>query len=202
MKSQKAPPRLRLPIESPRVHLRAPEPGDGPAIARWFRDRRVTLPIGQPSDYSIRDARKYVRRTKQARKDGSGYGLSVLLRENGKLIGGCGIDKIVLDHRKAHIGYWIAPPYWGNGYASEAASALIAAGRRELGLHRFHTGVLPKNLRSIRVLRRLGFQIEGRARGEYLIDGRYQDSVLFGLVGREFRPFRLRRHTPQMIPQL
>ena len=72
---------------------------------------------------------------------------------------------------------------------------LIAAGFRELGLHRFHTGVFPDNPRSMRLLRRLGFRTEGRARQHGLVDGRYRDLILFGLLRREFRPFRP-RHAP------
>jgi ribosomal-protein-alanine N-acetyltransferase len=155
----------------------------------------VTRPILLPADYSIRDAREHIARTKKGVKDGSGYGLSIILRKEGALIGGCGLSNLNTRHGTAHIGYWIAPPYWGHGYASEAASMVIAAAFRELNLHRIHTGALPENLRSIRVLRKLGFKIEGRARHAYLLDGRYRNSVLFGLLRQEFRPFRFRSPT-------
>lgn len=75
---------------------------------------------------------------------------------------------------------------------SDAASLLIAAAFREIGLRRIHAGVFSDNPRSFRVLRRLGFRSEGRARQDRLVDGRYRDLVLFGLLRREFRPFRAR----------
>ena len=181
---------LKLPIVGRRLILRAPESRDASAIALAFRDRKVTRPIGVPSRYSIRDAREFIVRSRRGRRDGSRYNLSIVLRRSGELIGGCGLDRIRLDHRNAHIGYWISRSHWGNGYASEAASLIITAGLRELGLHRVHTGVLPDNPRSIRVLRRLGFRTEGRARQDCRVDGRYRDLILFGLVRREFRPFR------------
>lgn len=184
------PPRLQLPIVGRRLLLRLPEPADASAIAHALRDRTVTRPIGLPAGYSIRDAREFISRSKQGLKDGSKCNLSIILRESGELIGGCGLDRIRFDHRNAHVGYWIARPHWGKGYASEAASMLIASGFRDLGLHRLHTGAFPDNHRSIRVLRRLGFRIEGRARQEALVDGRYRDMVLFGLLRQQFRPFR------------
>lgn len=153
----------------------------------------MTRPIGLPARYSIHDAREFIRRTKKGLEDGSKCNLSIILRAGEELIGGCGLDQIRLDHRNAHVGYWIARPYWGKGYASEAASMIIVAGFRDLGLHRLHTGVFPDNTRSIRVLGRLGFRTEGRARQHALVDGRYRDLILFGLVRGEFRPFRLRR---------
>jgi [ribosomal protein S5]-alanine N-acetyltransferase len=152
----------------------------------------VTRPIVLPAGYSIRDAREFIRRSKQGLEEGSKCNLSIILRGSGELIGGCGLDRIRLDHRNAHIGYWVARPQWGKGYASEAASLLISAGFRELGLHRVHTGVFPDNPRSRRVLRRLGFRREGRAREDAVVDGRYRDLILFGLVRQEFRPFRPR----------
>jgi [ribosomal protein S5]-alanine N-acetyltransferase len=185
-------PRLQLPIVGRRLLLRAPELTDASAIASALRDRRVTRPIHLPARYTIHDARDFIRRSKQGLKDEARYNLSIFLRGERELIGGCGLDHILLDHRNAHVGYWIARPHWGNGYASEAASLLIAAGFRDLGLHRIHTGVFPDNPRSIRVLRRLGFRAEGRARQDRLVDGRYRDLVLFGLLRGEFRPFRPR----------
>jgi ribosomal-protein-alanine N-acetyltransferase len=192
MAKQAETPGLKLPIVGRRLLLRIPEPADASAIALALRDRKVTRPITLPARYSIRDAREFIRRSRQGRKDGSKCSLSIILRRSGELIGGCGLDQIRFDHRNAHVGYWIARPHWGKGYASEAASMLIRAGFRELGLHRVHTGVFPDNPRSIRVLRRLGFRTEGRARQAGLVDGRYRDLVLFGLVRSEFRPFRPR----------
>ena len=183
---------LRLPIVGSRLLLRVPELTDAPAIADALQDRQVTRPIHLPARYSVRDAREFIRRSKQGLGEGSKCDLFVTLRETGEIIGGCGLDQIRLDFRNAHVGYWIARPQWGKGYASEAASLLISAGFRELGLHRVHTGAFPDNPRSMRVLRRLGFRIEGRAREDRIVDGRYRDLILFGLLRPEFRPFRPR----------
>jgi len=185
--------RLTLPIVSRRLVLRVPETTDASVIAAALRDRCVTRPIHLPATYSIRDARDFIRRSKRGLEEGSKCNLFITLRGNGEVIGGCGLDQIRLDVRNAHVGYWIARPHWGQGYASEAASLLISAGFRELGLHRIHTGVFPDNPRSMRVLERLGFRREGRAREDRVVDGRYRDLILFGLLRREFRPFRPRR---------
>jgi len=193
--------RLRLPIAGRRLLLRVPVPTDASAIAAALRDRRVTRPIHLPAAYSIRDAREFIRRSKQGLEEGSKCNLFITLRRSGELIGGCGLDQIRLDHRNAHVGYWIAHPHWRKGYASEAASLLISAGFRDLGLHRIHTGVFPDNPRSMRVLRRLGFRREGRARADRVVDGRYRDLILFGLLRQEFRPFRPGR-TAYRIPPL
>jgi len=158
-------------------------------MAHELGDRRVTRPIHLPARYTIRDAREYIQRSARGVEDGSSYGLSIFLRNSGELVGGCGLDHVDSVHRNAHVGYWIAQPHWGQGFASEAASLLISAGFRDLGLHRIHTGVFPDNPRSMRVLRRLGFRTEGRARQDRVVDRRYRDLILFGLLRKEFRPF-------------
>jgi [ribosomal protein S5]-alanine N-acetyltransferase len=186
-------PRLRPPFVGRRVLLRVPEPTDASAIAHAFRDRRVTRPIHLPAHYSIRDAHEFIRASQRGLKEGWKCNLAITLRGSGELIGGCGLDQIRLDQRNARLGYWIAHPHWRNGFASEASSLLISAAFRELGLHRIHAGVFPDNPRSMRLLRRLGFRREGRTREDRIVDGRYRDLILFGLLRQEFRPFRPRR---------
>jgi [ribosomal protein S5]-alanine N-acetyltransferase len=46
--------------------------------------------------------------------------LAIRLRSNGRLCGGMGLHP-EMQHRRAEIGYWIGVPFWGNGYATEAA---------------------------------------------------------------------------------
>ena len=41
-----------------------------------------------------------------------------------------------LEHQRAELGYWVGVPYWGNGYATEAAAAMLQYGFTALKLHR------------------------------------------------------------------
>ncbi len=179
-----------MPLVGRRILLRPPVWRDAPAIARALADRRVTRSIPLWADYSLADARAFVRRSGRSYREGRGYPLSIFLKETGELIGGCGLDMLSFDHRTGHLGYWVDRSRWGHGYAPEAASLVIAAGFARLGLHRVYTGTTPENRRPMRVLRRLGFRVEGREREAYFRDGRYVDSVRFGLLRREFRRYR------------
>ncbi|MCI4365146.1 MAG: GNAT family N-acetyltransferase [Thermoplasmata archaeon] len=172
-----------------RLVLGVPTLRDAPALAHALRDRLVTRTIALPAGYALKDARAFIQRSRALYEEGSAYNLSVYLQDGGKLIGGCGLRDIDWNHKSGHIGYWIARPYWGQGYATEAASHLLRAAFRDLRLHRIFTGVFPDNPRSMSVLRRLGFRVEGRSREAHLVGGRYRDFVLFGLLRREFRPF-------------
>jgi [ribosomal protein S5]-alanine N-acetyltransferase len=185
-------PPLRLPIRTPRLRLRLPEARDTAAIAGWFRDRRVTRPIGLWPDYSEEDARQFVRRARSGYRHRLSLSLVLTLAEDGRLIGGIGLTELNPVKLEAHLGYWVAREHWGNGYAPEAASAVCDLAFRRARLHRLHTGVFAFNPRSAAVLRRLGFVEEGRERRSFLIGGRWVDSIRFALLANEFRPY-LRR---------
>ena len=80
------------------------------------------------------------------------------------------------------LGYSLDGREQGNGYMTEALRAAIPHAFRVLKLHRIMAGYMPRNRRSARVLRRLGFRVEGRARQYLLIAGRWEDHVLTSLV--------------------
>lgn len=72
------------------------------------------------------------------------------------LIGACGYT--LAGNGSAEIGYWIGKPYWGKGYATEAAAAIIAHCFGEAGIDRVTCGHLVDNPASARVIEKLGFR--------------------------------------------
>lgn len=75
-----------------------------------------------------------------------------------RLIGGVGLTA---DEDGHEIGYWLARPYWGLGFATEAADALLRSARHSLRIGRVHSGHFVDNPASGRVLRKLGFRPTG-----------------------------------------
>jgi RimJ/RimL family protein N-acetyltransferase len=80
------------------------------------------------------------------------------------LVGACGVSRIG-DPSEAtwELGYWFGVPYWGLGYASEAAQAVMAWARDQLGALVFGAGHFVDNPASGAVLRKLGFVPTGPA---------------------------------------
>jgi RimJ/RimL family protein N-acetyltransferase len=101
------------------------------------------------------------------------------------LYGGMGL---MLDeqHSKAEIGYWIGLPFWGRGYATEAAREVVRYGFQDLKLNRIFAGVYGGNEASMRILTKLGFKHEGTLRQHYLKWGRFLDSECYGLLRSEW----------------
>ncbi len=112
---------------------------------------------------------------------------AITLATERTLIGGVGmqIDKL---HNHAELGYWIGVPYWGRGYATEAARATVRYGFDVLGLNRIQASHFGNNPASGNVLRKLGMTYEGRLRQHYLKWGEYLDSEIYAILRSEFQP--------------
>lgn len=85
------------------------------------------------------------------------------IEHNGELIGLCGYS--ASDTGSAELGYWIGKPYWGEGFATEAADALMTFGFTKGGVKRFTCCHFTDNVQSARVAAKLGFRANGPCSG-------------------------------------
>ncbi|MFJ1792011.1 GNAT family N-acetyltransferase [Kitasatospora griseola] len=81
--------------------------------------------------------------------------------------------------RRASLGYWIATTAQNQGHAGRAVALALTVVADRLGLHRIEASTHLENLPSQRVLRRNGFTPYGVAHAAILLDGRWQDSLLW-----------------------
>ncbi|MDN5915133.1 MAG: GNAT family N-acetyltransferase [Pseudonocardia sp.] len=84
------------------------------------------------------------------------------------------------------LGYAVARGYWRRGFATDAVTALVAYGFRELGLHRISAAVGPSNAASISLLENIGMIREGVIRHHVFTNGEWRDSVLYSILGPEW----------------
>ncbi|MDZ4308424.1 GNAT family N-acetyltransferase [Allopontixanthobacter sp.] len=152
---------------SPRLFLRPAWPEDCQDIWQGIADEGITRNLATaPWPYTRDHARDFVSLLRDP-----AYPAFLLTQpsEDGAVIGCAGLA----DHGgKAELGYWIARPYWGQGYATEAANAVLEIARM-LGHHQVVASHFLDNPASGRVLRKAGFRPTGRvephhclARGE------------------------------------
>jgi ribosomal-protein-alanine N-acetyltransferase len=100
----------------------------------------------------------------------------------GNVVGACSVTVTSHEHRLGVMGYVLARAHWGQGYATEAAAAVLRFARDDLALQRVEATCRPGNVASQRVLRKIGMQQEGSLRSHMLIRGQRQDSLLFAAV--------------------
>jgi len=115
------------------------------------------------------------------------YQLAVTLRTSGQLIGNCGIRTKSAGAHQADIGFELDLLLWGQGYATEAAWAILQFGFEELHLHRVWSWCIADNLGSRRVLEKLGMKQEGRLRENESFKGRYWDTLIYAILEKEWR---------------
>lgn len=114
------------------------------------------------------------------------YQLALILTSNHYLIGNCGIRLESASTHEGDIGYELSPQYWGLGYATEAAQAIMKFGFTELKLHRIWSWCIAENIASARVLQKLGMQLEGRLRDKEYFKGRWWDTLVFSILETEW----------------
>lgn len=169
-------------LETPRLRLRPFTRDDAPDVQRLAGDRAIadtTLTIPHP--YPADAAEAWIERGTASCAAGRAVHFCVTRRSDGAVIGAIGLA-LERDHERAELGYWVGVPYWNNGYASEAAQAIVEHGFRELGLHRIQAHHMVRNPASGRVLRKVGMTPEGRLRDFLVKWGVHEDVELFAIL--------------------
>ncbi|SDT52600.1 Protein N-acetyltransferase, RimJ/RimL family [Paenibacillaceae bacterium GAS479] len=112
---------------------------------------------------------------------------------NGESLGGINLNSIDERNGTFSIGIVIDKPYRGKGYGTRAVHILLKYAFFERRLHKFNDYVLEGNEPSAAMLRKVGCIQEGVRRQVFYINGRYHDSILFGLTKDEYMDF-LNKH--------
>lgn len=162
-----------------RLLLRPGWNDDATALAIALNEESLARNLARvPFPYSVDDAYDFLARPIDPRHPR----LLAFSRTQGtpRLIGGCGLTPG--EDGSVELGYWVARPYWGLGFATEATGALVRAARA-LGHKRIRARHAVDNPASGRVLRKLGFRptgdfvrVHSAARGEDILTIIFEDS--------------------------
>jgi RimJ/RimL family protein N-acetyltransferase len=152
-------PRVKTLIETERLLLREFELDDAHDVLRFATNPEVTRYTGDAGLIeTIDDARRLIVEVWHSDYRKHGFGrLAVVDKATNKVIGFCGL-KYLEDLDAVDIGYRFLPEYWGRGIATEAAAAAMRHGHEILGLTDIIGLVMPDNLASHRVLKKLGMR--------------------------------------------
>ncbi len=149
-----------LTIETGRLLLTQLAGRDAEFIRGLLNEPSFIRNIGDRGVRTAEDALRYITDGPVASYARHGFGLlRVGLRDDDTPIGICGVLKRDT-LPEPDLGFSLLPAYWSNGYAHEAASAVMCHAREVLGLGRVLAIVSPDNEPSIRLLGKLGFRFE------------------------------------------
>lgn len=173
-------------IEGPGFVLRPERPEDAPAMAQAFADDP-----GLAVDWGIDDApdetlaRRWLSEHAQLWASGEGRHFAVADPDTDVLIGGVNFHRIEPAHRRAEVGFWLAPGARGRGIGSAAVEAACRWAIERWQLVRIEMTTLPDNDASLALARKLGFQREGLMRSRNFERGKHVDLVMLSLLASE-----------------
>lgn len=145
-------------LETERLTLRRPRLSDAGPMTMYAGDLRVAQMLTRlPHPYPPGAAEAFIARSLRDASSEHVWVMDALKIDGPEFIG-----VISVKHRdgEAELGYWVGPPFWNTGYASEAAGAVVAAAR-EVGLSTLRAQVVEENEASAHVLTNAGFSETG-----------------------------------------
>lgn len=173
-------------IETERLILRSPMPGDGPAVNAAILDTwdalHRTMPWARerPTVEQTEETARQFRASFITRAD---LPMVMFLHDRKTVVGGTGLHRMDWSVPRFEIGYWIRRTYEGQGYVSEAVNGLTRFAFRMLKAERVEIHCSHRNERSQRVAERCGFLLEGRLRNHGReTTGELRDTMVYALV--------------------
>ncbi len=167
-------------LEGKKVYLRGLEEKDLDALHEWLHDSEVTKLLFQgdrpPSMQFLKNS------FEDDRKKGNVV-FAILDKETDSMIGWAGLYDFDWISRKAEIRFFLGEKkMWNRGYTTETVSLIIDYGFDKLNLHRIYGGTNEENVGSSSIFGKLGFMDEGKLVDDHFRNGRYYNSLRFGLL--------------------
>jgi len=166
-----------------RLCLRRPTLSDAESIHDGYAtDPEVTrYLIWQPHKH-IDETKEFLRRCDEGWSTGSDYPWAITLKDSGELIGMVGLR---VHEYKADAGYCLARKFWGKGFATEAATAIVSWALAQPQIYRVWAMVDVDNAASARVLEKVGMEREGIMRRSQMhpgVSSEPRDSYVYAIV--------------------
>ena len=173
-------------IDTERLHLRQIRHEDADAMMAIYSGEEMMRFLAQPPTDTREKAIGLIDWFADNFQNQIGIDWGITLKDETELIGMGGAYGWNRTDRKIDLGYHILTPYWGKGYATEAARAIIGWCFENLDLHRIQADCTDGNIASEKVMLKCGFKVEGIWRESCWEHGRFVDIKQMGLLRREF----------------
>jgi RimJ/RimL family protein N-acetyltransferase len=170
-----------------RVTLRPFQPEDLPALRAWHDDAEVMQYWGDRHPILAAHACEADLAPNGRFTQFAENGYFGIQDESGRLIGRIDYEGFTLPERAAELSILIGEKEtWSKGYGSEAVTLLLEWLFNDRGAHRVWLEVFPENTRAQRAYEKVGFVREGTLRETWLVDGRWHDEHVYGMLRREY----------------
>lgn len=134
-----------------------------------------------PYPYALKDALSWIEHHSANFKADTSYEFAITDKASGELYGAIALT----NNQKfcnGELAYWVGEQFWGNGYATEAAQAVLQFAFAEKKYHKVFARYFGSNPASGSVMRKIGMTKEGVLRAHVKKDERYEDLVYYGII--------------------
>lgn len=112
----------------------------------------------------------------------TGIWWAIISADDQKFCGAIGFNNLSREHKKAELGFWLLPQFWGRGYVQEAMAVVLEHAFQKLHLHRIEAFVETENISSQNTLQKCHFQQEGILRDSEIKNGRFISVAVFSRI--------------------
>ncbi len=120
----------------------------------------------------------------QLENNKTGAWFAIVSPDNQIFYGAAGLNNLQAQHKKAELGFWLLPEYWGKGIVPEVVPAICKYAFEELQLHRIEALIETLNTNSKTVMRKLGFVYEGCMQDCEIKNGEFISLDIYALIRR------------------
>lgn len=176
---------LNKTITTKRLVLRLFQKSDAVAVTKLCNNYNIyknTLYLPYP--YSLDDALSWIEDHLDNFNANKSYEFAITDRESGELYGAIALSNNQ-KFNNGEIAYWIGEKFWGNGYATEAAQAILHFAFGEKQYHKVFARYFNSNSASGRVMQKLGLKKEGVLIDHVRKENRFEDLVYYGIINSE-----------------
>lgn len=173
-------------LETERLLLRPLTSDDSDRIeelAGEYDVAKSTLNIPHP--YPKGSAFQFIESIQSAEQNNKIVMFAIVHKELQQLIGLINLN-LSIPYQRGELAYWIGKPYWGNGYGTEAAKALLKYGFNQLKLNKIFAASFTSNTGSWKVMEKIGLKYEGTLKQHVSRFGQFYDLTYYGLLKDEF----------------
>ncbi|MCL7749448.1 GNAT family N-acetyltransferase [Halalkalibacter alkaliphilus] len=177
-----------LPIlTTDRLILRKISLNDLEAMFDYGSNEEVTKYVTWNTHQTLTDTREFIDFVLQNYENQQVAPWGIELKDEQKFIGTIDFVWWKPTHKTAEIGYVISQDYWGKGITTEAATKVVEFGFEQMDLVRIQARCFVENLRSQRVMEKIGMSFEGINRKDMLVKGKHRDLKIFSILKEEFK---------------
>lgn len=180
-------------LETERLILRPFTLADAPAVERLAGDLAIAATTQNiPHPYPKGAAEAWIKSHQENFELGKFVNFAITRRDE-ILLGSISLG-LQPEHDLAEMGYWLGQVYWGQGYTTEAARAVLCYGFETLKLNRIYARHFKTNPASGRVMHKIGMTYEGCQREQVKKWGQFIDLVLYGILRAEYQATKTADH--------